>query len=139
MIVIIRTFYGSFWQWHRIQSKMSLRKPYFGYFFRANRHHCIQVKKKNPKTAKFLKWKWTWEIEKLIELVRPSRSDSDFNRFIKYKKILQLPIRTFLWHFCWTYRLLRNGVLKVKALPKKDFFTSFFSIFTNLKALFRIW
>ena len=28
------------------------------------------------------------------------------------KKIQQWPTRTFLWHFCWTYRVLRNGVYR---------------------------
>ena len=37
-----------------------------GYFFRANGRQYIQVKAKNPKTAKYLKCKLTWENEKSI-------------------------------------------------------------------------
>ena len=56
-IAIISTFHTSFWQCHRIERVILLRKPYFWNFFRANRNQCIQVKAKNPKTTKFLKCK----------------------------------------------------------------------------------
>ena len=39
-------------------------KTIFRIFFRANGHQVVQVKAKNPKTAEYLKWKITWEIEK---------------------------------------------------------------------------
>ena len=95
--LVILKYYKFFWQWDQIQGKILRRKPYFEYFFRANARKCVQIKAKNPRTAEFLNGKLTWEIE------RPSRSDFDLNKFVKYEKNPTI-------NFYWTYRLLRNGV-----------------------------
>ena len=55
-----------------------LRKPYLRYFFRSNGRPYVQVKVKNPKTAKYLKCKLPCEIQKSIYL-----KNGQVNRFKK--------------------------------------------------------
>ena len=70
----------------RFSMKFYVENHIFEYSFQADGRKCVQIKAKNPKTDKFLKWKLTWEIEKSIKLERPSRSDFDLKRFVKYEK-----------------------------------------------------